>query len=503
MFEASRPLAFLDYFRVPYQVRPARRTGSARARIPLHRLSVDDEAGRAGRAGRSLLWLDRAADRADPPLAAPLGRYELRGSRFFGHVAPDAAIRPVLGDLEGDLGGDLGGEWRPVEPILAADGRRMASVWRGGDGSILLPFDPGEVMERFWSESYAVVGRSPLTAAARKSLIRGYYLARPVLPRPVQLALRRGFSHVQGRSSFPRWPVENSLHDLYEWLFEVLAGVAGQPVPYIGLWPEGRSWAFVLTHDVETAEGYRDIELLRGMERDLRYRSSWNFVGFRYQVEDAVVRALQDEGCEVGVHGLLHDGRDLGSRRLMEQRLPAMRQFAGQWNAVGFRSPSTQRRWGWMPQLGFDYDSSYTDTDPYEPQPGGCCTYLPYFNQAMVELPMTLPQDHTVFCVLEQAEPDIWLSKAKFLRDHQGMVLLVTHPDYARDGRVADGYRKLLDTFRGDAAVWHALPREVAGWWRDRAASTVRREDGRWSIEGPASSRGRVQFAAGPGGGQA
>jgi hypothetical protein len=83
------------------------------------------------------------------------------------------------------------------------------------------------------------------------------------------------------------------------------------------------------------------------------------------------------------------------------------------------------------------------------------------------------------------------------------MVLLVTHPDYARDGRVADGYRKLLDTFRGDAAVWHALPREVAGWWRDRAASTVRREDGRWSIEGPASSRGRVQFAAGPGGGQA
>jgi hypothetical protein len=274
-------------------------------------------------------------------------------------------------------------------------------------------------------------------------------------------------------------------------------------VPYIGLWPDGRSWAFVLTHDVETAEGYRDIELLRGIERDLRYRSSWNFVGLRYQVEDAVVRALADEGCEVGVHGLLHDGRDLGSRRLMEKRLPAMRQFAGQWEAVGFRSPSTQRRWGWMPQLGFDYDSSYTDTDPYEPQPGGCCTYLPYFNQAMVELPMTLPQDHTVFCVLEHAEPDVWLSKTQFLRDHQGMVLLVTHPDYARDRRVTDGYRKLLDTFRGDVAVWHALPREVARWWRDRAASTVRHYDGRWSIEGPASSRGRVQFAEGRGGWQA
>lgn len=498
MFQASRPAAFLDYFRVPYQVRSARQTGSAHTRTALTRLSVDDDAGRAGRAGRSLLWLGRAAappEPADPPLTATLGRYQLRESRFFGHVAADAAIRAVLGDL--------GGEWRPDEPILAADGRRIASIWRGGEGSVLLPFDPGEVMERFWSESYAVVGRSPLTAAARKSLLSGYYLARPALPRQVQLALRRGFSHVQGRTSFPRWPVEDSLHNLYAWLFEVLAGVAGQPVPYIGLWPDGRSWAFVLTHDVETAEGYRDIELLRGIERDLRYRSSWNFVGLRYQVEDAVVRALADEGCEVGVHGLLHDGRDLGSRRLMEKRLPAMRQFARQWEAVGFRSPSTQRRWGWMPQLGFDYDSSYTDTDPYEPQPGGCCTYLPYFNQAMVELPMTLPQDHTVFCVLEHAEPDIWLSKAQFLRDHQGMVLLVTHPDYARDRRVTDGYRKLLDTFRGDVAVWHALPREVARWWRDRAASTVRHYDGRWSIEGPASSRGRVQFAEGRGGWQA
>ena len=50
-----------------------------------------------------------------------------------------------------------------------------------------------------------------------------------------------------------------------------------------------------------------------------------------------------------------------------------------------------------MPRLGFEYDSSYTDTDPYEPQPGGCCSYLPYFNESLVELPITLPQDHTVF----------------------------------------------------------------------------------------------------------
>lgn len=483
MFEASHPITFLDYFRVPYQVRPARTQDGAAV---LHQLTVS---ARDGDARRSLLWPDETVHSPGHPVRAGLGRYRLRDSTFCGHVMPDAAVAAMLGEL--------GGQWRRIEPILTEDGARVSSTWRGRNGSVLLPFDPGEVMKRFWSESYTSVGRSRLAAAARAHLIRGYYLARPVLPRPVQLGLRRVFSHVQGRSAFPRWPVEDSLHGLYSWLFAVLAELSGEPVPYIGLWPGGHSWAFVLTHDVETADGFRDIELLRGAERDLGYRSSWNFVGLRYQVQDAVVRSLQDEGCEVGVHGLLHDGRDLASQRLLEKRLPVMRQFADRWGAVGFRSPSTQRTWAWMPRLGFDYDSSYTDTDPYEPQPGGCCTYLPYFNEAMIELPMTLPQDHTVFRILDQADPDIWLRKAEFLRDRNGMVLLVTHPDYARDQRVADGYRKLLDRFCGDSTAWRALPREVAQWWRERAASTIRRQAGQWCIEGPASLRGHVQFARG------
>ena len=70
-----------------------------------------------------------------------------------------------------------------------------------------------------------------------------------------------------------------------------------------------------------------------------------------------------------------------------------------------------------MPRLGFDYDSSYSDTDPYEPQPGGCCSYLPYFNENMVELPITLPQDHTLFSILQRPDADVWIGKADFLRE--------------------------------------------------------------------------------------
>jgi hypothetical protein len=61
---------------------------------------------------------------------------------------------------------------------------------------------------------------------------------------------------------------------------------------------------------------------------------------------------------------------------------------------------------------------------------------------------------------------------------------------------LADGYQTLLDMFADDGTAWHALPREVAAWWRRRAASTIRGSGGDgWSIDGPASDSGRICFA--------
>jgi hypothetical protein len=488
LFEASHPFVFFDYFRVPYTVRSETRAGHSRdAALPIHRLQVADQPDGAA---RSLLWLGTDARTPAGSVSSQLGRYELRDFTFFGHMCTGAHIPGILRQF--------GQGWHPVEPISGEGGYPCAAVWQDHSGSVFLPFDPGEAMRTFWSEKYRHIGRSPLSRSSRTALMRGYYLARPAVPRPVQLRLRRAFARVQARSAFPRWPLEDSLHLLYEWLFGLLMEIADRPVPFLDRWPDGRSWALVLTHDVETEAGCRDIELLRAPERRLGYRSSWNFVPLRYRVADHTVRALQQEGCEVGIHGLKHDGRDLGSPRLLARRLPEMRKHADLWHAVGFRSPATQRQWDLMPRLGFDYDSSYTDTDPYEPQPGGCCTYLPYFNENMVELPITLPQDHTMFSILENRDARVWLTKAQSLRERQGMVLALTHPDYARDGRVREGYRSLLESFHGDSTVWHALPWEVASWWRQRACSSLRRTDGGWCIDGPASARARIRYATAP-----
>ncbi|MGO8725455.1 MAG: hypothetical protein ACLQK8_01860 [Streptosporangiaceae bacterium] len=485
MFVATHPFAFFDYFRIPYEVRPRPQGAGALAGAPtfVHGVSA---AGQAGRRACSLLWLGMDASLASTLRTFPLGRYQLRDFTFFGHVAPEATVPAILQDP--------GRGWHAADPISDAQGHRVASIWRHRDGSIFLPFDPGEVMNQFWSEQYLTVGHSAAAAAGRAALTQGYYLLRPALPRRLQLRLRRAFTRVQARTSFPAWPIEDSLHDLYRWLFTSVTEVAGRPVPFLSLWPGGRSWAMVLTHDVETGAGYRDMGLLRNLEREGGYRSSWNFVALRYPVDDDTVRALHDEGCEVGVHGLRHDGRDLGSRRLMEKRLPAIREYAGRWNAAGFRSPSTQRAWELMPRLGFDYDSSYSDTDPYEPQPGGCCSYLPFLNQGMVELPITLPQDHTLFCIVQDSGADTWLRKARHLRARGAMALVLTHPDYAGDPQLAEGYRALLDAFECDDTVWHALPSEVATWWRQRSASTVGWDGHGWSVQGPASASGTVSF---------
>ena len=47
-----------------------------------------------------------------------------------------------------------------------------------------------------------------------------------------------------------------------------------------------------------------------------------------------------------------------------------------------------------------------------------------------VELPYTLPQDSTLFLLLRETTPEIWMRKLDWIAEHGGMVLLDTHPDY-------------------------------------------------------------------------
>ncbi len=474
-FQCTEPFEFFDFMRVPYRVGGEPVRGAVRW-------------GRcASSGGGDLYWL-RAPDGSSGGDLV-WGRHRLAGFSIFGSLIPDASAPGAL---------PFGHDWRAAEPITDDAGTRVASVWRDQNGNVALPFDPDEAMRNLWSERYLRALTSATGSRAIAALRRAYYRARPLIPRRLQILMRRGFASARQVPDFPRWPVETSLVDLYDWLFETVAGVAGEPVPWLAPWPDGHAWAFVLTHDVETDAGCRAIPALRDLERDHGLRSSWNFVPLRYDAPEQVLQGLRDEGCEIGVHGLRHDGRDLESLRTIRRRLPAMREHAERWGAVGFRAPATQRNWDWMPMLGFDYDSSYPDSDPYEPQAGGCCSWLPFLNQSMVELPITVPQDHTVFEILQHADETVWLEKVREIRARGGMALVLTHPDYTvdpADRRIVDGYRRLLDEFGGDGTAWCAVPMDVSAWWRARQATRIERGDGEWSIVGPGAERARIRFA--------
>jgi peptidoglycan/xylan/chitin deacetylase (PgdA/CDA1 family) len=418
------------------------------------------------------------------PLAAAgdVAEHRLGAIPFFARVVDDATARAWLAAT--------GTAWSAAEPVHDAGGRRVASVWRDVRGSVFLPFDPDEAVRNLWSEAYQSGG-------ARTLARRAYYRVRPLLPRPLQIALRRAFTRVQERSEFPRWPLEGALHDLCDRVLALVAELAGEPIPYLAPWPAPYEWALVLTHDVETTAGVEHAHLLRDVELAAGCRSSWNFVPERYPVPDALIAELSGAGFEIGVHGLRHDGLDLDSRRRLRRRLPAMRAAAARWGAVGFRAPALHRRWEWMPELGFDYDSSYPDSDPYEPQHGGCCSWLPFFNRDLVELPVTLAQDHTMFVLLGRTDGELWSEKARALARRGGMALIITHPDYMIDPDRLGVYDEFVRTFAADPAAWNPLPREAAAWWRRRAASRPELVDGEWTVSGPAAGEARIVFAEG------
>ena len=467
MFSASTPVVFCDYFRIPYSVEPDRSPGG---RLQWDWLS---------RGERTLTW-PRGGD-LDAPALVRVGSVPV-----FVRLASEEAMSEPLAAT---------GSWKPLLPIVDESGRQTGSVWQEERGSIALPFDPSEAIESFWSEAYRAPAGTSAAGRAKQLAMRAYYRARPLLPRRAQIGMRRLFSRVQARSAFPRWPLEPALHDLYDLLFAWVARVAGEPVPWIGPWPSGRSWALVLTHDVETRLGYEHVHVLREVERRAGVRSSWNFVPKRYAVGDAVVEELLAAGFEVGVHGLYHDGRDVESEATLRERLPEIRRFAERWRAVGFRSPATHRDWDLMPLLGFDYDSSSPDTDPFEPQSGGCCSLLPFFNRELVELPITLPQDHTLFVILSHQDESAWVEKAAAIRRAGGMALLITHPDYMIEPRLVELYERFLARHSDDPTLWKALPRDVASWWRRRAVSHVVPADKGWRVVGPAADEASLRFA--------
>ena len=298
-----------------------------------------------------------------------------------------------------------------------------------------------------------------------------YYTLRPFIPRWFQIALRRRLVLRKRAAVSDIWPIDQR---------------ACKPPDGWSGWPEQKQFALILMHDVDTAKGHEKARHLMELEKRLGFRSIFNFVPERYNVSPDLRHELNQNGFEVGVHGLIHDGKLFSSKRVFEARAPLINNYLKAWNSVGFSSPSMHRNLDWMKLLKMEYATSTFDTDPFEPQPEGVSTIFPFVvnnnptHKGHIELPYTLPQDFTLFILMREKNINIWKHKLDWIAKHGGMALLNTHPDYMNcngeklsiEEYPSKYYEEFLNYVKEkyEGQYWHALPRDMAHFWKQTMA---------------------------------
>lgn len=295
-----------------------------------------------------------------------------------------------------------------------------------------------------------------------------FYSVKPLLPRWLLIELRRQAALWLRRRAAGCWPIWDA------------AGAA--PAGWTG-WPQGKRFALVLTHDVESAKGAACCERLADLEQERGFRSSFGFVPLRYHTPERLRKALRSRGFEVVVHDLYHDGRLYQNRKIFEQRRPQINNILREWQCRGFSSGSMLHSLSWIAELDIDFDMSTYDVDPFEPQSCGVGRIFPFWVQppdrsrpGFVELPYTLMQDFTLFLLLRESNDATWRHKLDWIVQKGGMALVKVHPDYVafnpkESGRYlypAHFYTDFLDYIRAkyDGQFWLAHPSEVADHWR-------------------------------------
>lgn len=293
-------------------------------------------------------------------------------------------------------------------------------------------------------------------------LVKIFYILKPLIPRSVQIFLRRTLIKAKINKYKNVWPILES------------AGNKPQNFPN---WKDGKKFVFILTHDVELQGGHDKCIELMNLEKQLGFKSSFNFVPERYNVSPEVRNELVQNGFEVGVHGLNHDGKLFSSKEVFSARAKKINEYLKQWNALGFRAPAMHHNLEWQQELNVKYDLSTFDTDPFEPQADGVGTIFPFFvkqsdsSKGYWEFPYTLVQDFTLLILMNESN-EIWKNKLDWIVEKGGMALLNVHPDYINFSNKPknveefsvkhyEGFLKYVKSkYRNQ--YWNPLPKELA-----------------------------------------
>ena len=412
-----------------------------------------------------------------PDLSADAGHFVFAGRRCFGRAS---RVTPTRGDASLPNAGD--------ETLASPDGP-------------LLPFDLSEVVTNLRRERYHPHGAAA-RGGNRTAMIadRIYYWIRPVLSVNVRKHLQRFRLRGWKQLAFPDWPVDATVDELMRHTMGVVVRSSSLArLPFIWFWPEGHASCTTLTHDVEGQGGLEFFETLMDIDDQHGLKASYQLIPERS--EDAWQRAasIRDRGCEVNLHDLNHDGLLYRDKASFLERAKRINALVKQYGCSGFRAGAMYREQDWYEAFDFEFDMSVPSVAHLEPQRGGCCTVMPYFVGDILELPLTTTQDYSLFFILNDFSTGLWEEQIARILEQNGLISVITHPDYLVTERARKVYTQLLARLaelRDRRQTWVALPGEINRWWRQRRAMTLSRVAGAWRIDGPGSERARVAYAS-------
>jgi len=392
----------------------------------------------------------------------------------------------------------------PVRKGITVSLRTNVYEYSGQRIEPLLVSDGATIMSRVLGSNVHLVGLDLVTEYAR--LIHEGYEQIP--SRRFSLVAKLPFSY-QSIPSFIRnrsFRTEKGLSDLREEnlgpveclravFLASLVRIAG-PIPRIGFWRRGKAYALSVTHDVETQDGLENgAKILMETEATLKIRSTWNIPSDRYPLTSPVLTILARNG-EVGAHDTRHDGRliflsgeekkrRLASCRARLERLVDQR-------IRGFRAPLLQHNKDLAEALynaGFEFDSSCPSWEVLSPtslRSHGVGTIFPFYMRNILEIPVSLPQDHQLIRVAGQkpsAAVDLLLKLATWIRGVGGACILLIHPDYEfAEAENKKEYERLLESFRSDPECDIMTLGEMGEWWKTRKEARIETNDNKVSI---------------------
>lgn len=364
-----------------------------------------------------------------------------------------------------------------------------------------LPFDPAEVIDNLRNERYLSAHGSRRNGMTRSAIIRtAYYACRNLLPLRARRQVQRFYFRGWRETPFPKWPVDFTVDTLHETLLRMAMNAMGtRRVPFIWFWPEGAASCLMMTHDVETTHGVGFASALMDLDDTHGIKASFQVVpGGRYEVPGEFVQEIRERGFELNVHDLNHDGSLFQNHTEFLFQAAKINEHVHAFQSLGFRSGAMYRNQDWFEELDILYDMSVPNVAHLEPQHGGCCTVMPYRIGEILELPLTMTQDYSLFHILGDYSIGLWKRECDQILGHNGLISFIVHPDYLVAKRARQVYVDLLNylsSVRAEGKLWAALPRDVNLWWRNRSQMKLVRDGEKWHIEGPDRDRATVAYA--------